>query len=170
MAEEKAEAAEKAAEGAEAPAKGGKGKLLGIIGAVVVLAGGGAAAWFLGFIPHGHKTDAEAKEEVKVERPEIGAIQALDPFIANLADEDGKRYLKATLQLEFFDAKVPEEFHLRLPLMRDLMLTLFTSKTFTEIRTPQGKTLLREEIVNRLNRAMRKDLVKAVYFTEFIVQ
>ena len=45
-----------------------------------------------------------------------------------------------------------------------------TSKTFAEIRTPQGKTLLREEIVNRLNRAMRKDAVKAIYFTEFIVQ
>jgi len=172
MAEEKAEAAAPAAEaGAEAPAKGGKGKLLAIVG-VVVLLGGGAAAWFLGVIPHGGtKHEAEAKEETKqLEQPEVGALQALDPFIANLADEDGKRYLKATLQLEFFDAKVPDEFHSHLPLIRDLLLTLFTSKTFAEIRTPQGKTLLREEIVNRLNRAMRKDAVKAVYFTEFIVQ
>jgi flagellar protein FliL len=171
MAEEKAEAGAAAAEAAaEAPAKGGKGKLLAIVG-VVVLLGGGAAAWFLGVIPHGTKHEAEAKEEVKqLEQPEVGALQALDPFIANLADEDGKRYLKATLQLEFFDAKVPDEFHSHLPLIRDLLLTLFTSKTFAEIRTPQGKTLLREEIVNRLNRAMRRDAVKAVYFTEFIVQ
>jgi flagellar FliL protein len=167
MAEEKAEGA---AEAAAAPAKGGSGKLFIIIGVVVLLGGGGAAAWFLGVIPHGTKHEAEAKEETKVERPDVGALQALDPFIANLADEDGKRYLKATLQLEFFDAKVPEDFHARLPLMRDLLLTLFTSKTFAEIRTPQGKTLLREEIVNRLNRAMRKDAVKAIYFTEFIVQ
>jgi flagellar FliL protein len=169
MAEEKAEAAP-AAGAAAAPAKGGKGMLLAIVGGVVLLGGGGAAAWFLDFIPHGHKTEAAAKEEVKIERPDIGALQAMDPFIANLADEDGKRYLKATLQIEFFDAKVPDEFHQRLPLMRDLLLTLFTSKSFTEIRTPQGKTLLREEIVNRLNRAMRKDTIKAVYFTEFIVQ
>lgn len=169
MAEEKAEAAAAPAE--EAAAKGGKGKLFAIVG-VVVLIGGGAAAWFLGVLPHGTQHDAEAKvkEEAKLEQPEVGALQALDPFIANLADEDGKRYLKATLQLEFFDAKVPDEFHARLPLIRDLLLTLFTSKTFAEIRTPQGKTVLREEIVNRLNRAMRKDVVKAVYFTEFIVQ
>ena len=166
MAEEKAEAAEGAA---EAPAKGGN-KLFLIIGVVVLLVGGGAGAWFAGVIPHGTKHEAEAKEETKVERPDVGALQALDAFIANLADEDGKRYLKATLQVEFFDAKVPEDFHARLPLMRDLLLTLFTSKTFAEIRTPQGKTLLREEIVNRLNRAMRRDAVKAVYFTEFIVQ
>ena len=54
--------------------------------------------------------------------------------------------------------------------MRDLMLTLLTSKLFAEIRTPEGKAVLRAEIINRMNRAVNKDLVKAVYFTEFIVQ
>jgi len=43
-------------------------------------------------------------------------------------------------------------------------------KLFAEIRTPQGKALLRDEIINRMNRVLRKDLVKAVYFTEFIIQ
>jgi flagellar FliL protein len=65
---------------------------------------------------------------------------------------------------------VPADFSARMPLMRDLLLTLFTSKLFSEIRTPQGKALLRDEIINRMNRALNKDLVKAVYFTEFIVQ
>jgi flagellar protein FliL len=163
MAEEKAHAD-------EAPAKGGKGKLLIIVVAVVLLGGGGAAAWFLGFIPHG-ADKAEAKEELHEEhKPAVGALQALDPFIANLADEDGKRYLKATLQVEFFADKVPEEFSARVPQMRDLMLTLFTSKLFSEIRTPQGKAVLRDEIINRMNRTLNHDLVKAVYFTEFIVQ
>jgi len=58
----------------------------------------------------------------------------------------------------------------RLPQMRDLLLTLFTSKLFAEIRTPEGKALLRDEIINRVNRSLRKDVVKAVYFTDFIVQ
>ena len=30
--------------------------------------------------------------------------------------------------------------------------------------------MLRDEIINRVNRALNEDLVKAVYFTEFIVQ
>ena len=54
--------------------------------------------------------------------------------------------------------------------MRDLILTLFTSKRFADIRTIDGKALLRDEIINRANRALRRDLVKAVYFTEFIVE
>ncbi|TMB47562.1 MAG: flagellar basal body-associated FliL family protein [Deltaproteobacteria bacterium] len=66
--------------------------------------------------------------------------------------------------------RVPDEFTARQAQVRDLLLTLFTSKQFAEIRTPQGKALLRDEIINRINRAINHDLVKAVYFTEFIVQ
>src|SRR5581483_8273721 len=123
------------AEEAKSEAAGkGKGKLLVIIvGVVVLLAGGAGAAWLLGFLGHGKS--AEAKQEVKDAPPTVGALLALDPFVANLADEDGKRYLKATLQLEFFEAKVPEEVNQRMPQIRDLLLTLFTSKLFTEIRT-----------------------------------
>ena len=107
---------------------------------------------------------------MKEKQPEVGALLAFDPFIANLADEDGKRYLKATLQVEFFAGRVPDEFTARVPQMRDLVLTLLTSKLFAEVRTPEGKAVLRDEIINRMNRTVGRDLVKAVYFTEFIVQ
>ena len=168
MAEESAQEQPAAAE-TQAPPKQGKGKLLVVVGGVLVLAGGGAgAAWRLGLLSHG--APAEAKEDTKDERPAVGALLPLDPFIANLADEDGKRYLKATLQVEFFASQVPPDFNSRIPQMRDLLLTLFTSKQFTEIRTPQGKALLRDEIINRMNRVLNRDAVKAVYFTEFIVQ
>ena len=103
-------------------------------------------------------------------RPVVGALVPLDPFIANLADEQGTRYLRATLQVELYEARVPDELQARLPQVRDLLLTLFTSKAFAEVRTPQGKAQLREEIVSRINRALQKDLVKAVYFTDFVVQ
>ena len=54
--------------------------------------------------------------------------------------------------------------------MRDLILTLLTSKTFDEIRTPEGKQRLREEIIGRVNQTLDRDVAKAVYFTDFIVQ
>jgi flagellar FliL protein len=122
------------------------------------------AAWRLGLLAE------QSAAEAKLEEPVVGALLPLDPFIANLADEDGRRYLKATLQVEFFGARVPDEFTARVPQMRDLLLTLLTSKFFTEVRTPEGKAVLRTEVVNRMNRTLNKDLVKAVYFTEFIVQ
>ncbi len=167
MAEDEAAAAAEPA----APAKsgGGKKKLLLIAAVAVVLAGGGAGAWF-GFF-RGHRA-AEAKVEPpeSVKLPEHGALVALDPFIVNLGDEDRARYLKATLQLEFYDTKVPEVFPSLVPQIRDLLITLFSSRTFAEVRTPEGKLQLREDAINRINRALNQDLVKAVYFTEFVVQ
>ncbi len=158
--------------GTEAKQKGGSKRLI-IVGAVVLLlGGGGGAAWYLGFLGGGQAEAkaARAGAEQAEDLPEIGALEALEPFIANLSDEAGRRYLKATLQVEFFRGTVPEEFQQRLPQVRDILLTLFSSKTFAEVRTPQGKAILRDEIVTRLNHVVNRDLVKAIYFTEFIVQ
>jgi len=136
--------------------------------AIALAIGGiGAAAWRLGV---GRFTPAPTPAAAAVAGTREGTLEPMDPFIANLADEDGHRYLKATLQVEFYDAVAPPEFHRRLPQARDMLLTLLSSKSFADVRSPQGKAVLREEIVNRLNTVLNEDAVKAIYFTEFIVQ
>ncbi len=186
-----AEEAEKAPEGAEAPKK--KSKLIPMIGSAVVLLGGATAAlWYLGVGPFAGGAPRHAAATAAIEEHGggdhegeghgeeaahggggaggAGGILALEPFIANLADDGGRRYLKATFQIDFGKASVPSTMNARLPQVRDLLLTLFTSKTFDDIRTPEGKQQLREEIIARVNQVLDRDLVKAVYFTEFIVQ
>lgn len=133
----------------------------------LALGGIGAAAWRLGI---GQVAKPATVSAAVVSSAQERALEPMDPFIANLSDEDGRRYLKATLQVEFYDAIVPPEFHRRLPQTRDMLLTLFASKSFADIRSPQGKSVLREEIVNRINTVLDEDAVKAIYFTEFIVQ
>lgn len=185
--------AEKPAEGAEAPKK--KSKLIPMVGSVVVLlAGAVTALWYLGVGPfagesrHAEATAAVAEEghggggghgeEAAADDGHggggggggHGGLLSLEPFIANLADDGGRRYLKATFQVDFGGTEVPAAMNARLPQTRDLLLTLFTSKTFDEIRTPEGKQQLREEIIARVNQVLDRDLAKAVYFTEFIVQ
>jgi flagellar FliL protein len=152
----------------------GGGRRGGIMHAVALacalalaLGGIGAAAWRLGIGQVGPQPSVVA---AAVTNGRDGTLEPMDPFIANLGDEDGRRYLKATIQVEFYDSIAPPEFHHRLPQSRDMLLTLFSSKTFAEVRTPQGKAVLREEIVNRLNTVLNEDAVKAIYFTEFIVQ
>jgi flagellar FliL protein len=169
---------------AEAPKK--KSKLIPMIGsAVVLLAGATAALWYLGVGPFagGAPKHAEATAAIEEGEPggeadaeggehggKPGGLLALEPFIANLADDGGRRYLKATFQIDFGSAAVPASMPTHLPQVRDLLLTLFTSKTYDEIRTPEGKQQLREEILGRVNQVLDRDLAKAVYFTEFIVQ
>jgi flagellar protein FliL len=173
------ETKQEAAGDASAPAKK-RSKLPFIVSAVVLLAGGGAAAWYLGFLPIGangrHAVATAAVEEKGAdghggkEEKGPGPILPLETFIANLADEGGSRYLKATFQIEFLGASVPPDVNGRLPQIRDLLLTLLSSKTFDEVRTADGKQQLREEIIARVNQVLDRDVVKAVYFTEFIVQ
>jgi flagellar FliL protein len=183
MAEEDAKPAE-AAPAAEAPKR--KSKLPLLLSVLVILAGGAAAAWYLGALPIGGKArHAEATAAVPeagggeahdaaahgaTVKGAVGPLLPFEPFIANLADQGGSRYLKATFQLEFLGTTVPAGVDGRLPQIRDLLLTLLTSKTFDEIRTPEGKQQLREEIIARVNQVLERDAVKAVYFTEFIVQ
>lgn len=176
---------------AEAPAAKAKSKLVPMIGsAVLLLAGGTTALWYLGVGPFAGGPPKHAEATAAIEDDHGGGhgskddghgggghggggssrIVGLEPFIANLADDGGRRYLKATFQVDFGGHSVPGSLNERLPQVRDLLLTLFTSKTFDDIRTPEGKQQLREEIIARINQVLDRDLVKAVYFTEFIVQ
>lgn len=178
MAEETEEA--KAPESRDDEVAGEKGKKRGfLLVAIVVLAllaATGAAAYWFGVIPGLGPSTQESLEGgaetggARAKKLSLGPTMALEPFIVNLADPDGKRYLKANIEVEFYGERVPEGMHEVMPQIRDSLLTLLTSKSFEEIRTPDGKQVLREEIIARLNQGLKTDSVKGVYFTEFIIQ
>jgi flagellar FliL protein len=186
MAEEKDGEAKEAAE-----AKGGKSKLLIIlIVAVIVLGAGGGVAYFLG--TRGGADEAEAAKQPAGHGKEkeghgkkagghgdtgghgegegAGSVVALDPFVVNLADEGTQRYLKVSMKLEFLGSQPPPHFSGKQAQIRDLVLTLLSSKSVGDVRTVEGKAQLRDEIIARVNRVLGDDAVKAVYFAEFIVQ
>src|SRR5690242_3850360 len=85
---------------------------------VTIAASVAAIAWWIGVVPQ-----RRAEARLNPPRPIVGALVPLEPFIANLADEQGTRYLRATLQVELYDARVPDEFQARIPQVRDLLLT-----------------------------------------------
>ena len=100
----------------------------------------------------------------------LGPIYPLDTFIVNLADEDGKRYLRITMNLELTQNKFEGQMNHRLPQVRDSILTILPTKRFDDIRTAEGKTLLRNEIITKLNSLFGGESVANIYFTEFVIQ
>jgi len=171
-------AEEKSGEGQEAAPKGGKSKLIIILVAVVGLLGaGGGVAYFLGGGGGGGEAQAAKEPEPHGAAGEAaggghqaGSVVPLDSFVVNLADEDSQRYLKVTMKVEFFSDQIPARFNTRQAQIRDLLLTLLSSKTVDDVRSVEGKSQLRDEIIARVNRVLDDDVVKAVYFAEFIVQ
>jgi flagellar FliL protein len=109
-------------------------------------------------------------QEPPVALPEETSLTALDPFLANLADPSGKRYLRATFEIEVSPPPVVEEMHKKIAQIRDSILLVLTSKSYDEIRTTAGKGALREEIVTELNKILTNGKARQIFFKEFIVQ
>jgi len=115
----------------------------------------------------------EVAEEVPEEEEEditVGEMFPLDTFVVNLADAGGKRYLRATMQLELAPEEHKETFEQRLPQIRDVVLTILPTKEFQDIRTVEGKSALRTEILDKLNELLNGDSIVNIYFTEFVIQ
>lgn len=94
----------------------------------------------------------------------------LEPFLVNLADPSGKRYLKATFVLEVSSPQAVDEAKKKIAQIRDSVLLVLTGKTFDDIRSLEGKTLLRDEILKEINRILDQGKAKKVYFSEFVAQ
>ena len=115
----------------------------------------------------------EIVEEVPKDAEEVatvGEMFPLDTFVVNLADAGGKRYLRATMQLELAPEEHKETLEQRLPQIRDVVLTILPTKEFKDIRTVEGKSVLRTEILDRLNEILNGQAVANIYFTEFVIQ
>lgn len=176
MAEEPKET--KKEEAKEPPKKSRKKLFIIIIGVVVVLLLGGGGYFFL--LRGGGDTKAEAgKEKVdahgkKIEEGEGEAdtgpkIMRFEPFIVNLTKTAGNRYLKVTINIEMDSGSI-EEAKERNAQIRDSIITLLSSKSYSDVGSVSGKYQLRDEIAARINLILSKGKVKSVYFTEFVIQ
>ncbi len=157
---------------AGAEQKSSKKMLIIIIAAVVILLGGGAAAFFLlkGEDPASTTASQPAAAITPMAKGTIGPMVEIEPFIINILDKDGTRYLKAAITLETNNDPAVEEITQRMPQMRDSILLLVGNKTFGELADLQGKLQLRSELRERLNKILTGGRVEKIYFTEFVVQ
>lgn len=159
-------------EGESASPKPSKKKfmLLAIIGVgVVVILAGGFAGWKL-FL---HKSDDAGAAAAKAQHDEekaAGHIMSLDPFVVNLAEPSDVTYLKITINLEVESDEMAAEIQAKTPQIRDAILMLLTSRTAEDVKDTGGKLKLQDDMVARINHFVNTGKVKAVYFTEFVMQ
>ena len=114
--------------------------------------------------------DGEQPDEVASLEQPPGPIFSLDTFIVNLADKGGTRYLRVTMDLELGNSDLEDELYKRLPQVRDSLLMILPNKRFEDISTVQGKTALRDEMLEALNGYLGQGKITNIYFKEFVVQ
>ena len=154
---------------------GSEKKLIIIIAAAVILllAIGGGAYFFLKPAPvEGEIVDPGLAVPVPeiTQSTEIGPMVEIKEFIVNIISEEDRHYVKASFTLELNKEEALEETNKRMPQIRDAILLLVGNKTYEELHDLQGKKQLKAELVSKINSFLQNGRVKAIYFTDFVVQ
>ena len=111
--------------------------------------------------------DGDAEEELEEGEAPLGAIVPLETFLVNLS---GGKYIRAQVQVEFETLDVPRRFYTRAVPVRDGIISMLTQLTAENLETAKGKDKLRAEIRSVINTTLRKEEVRRVYFTQFVIQ
>ncbi|HID35768.1 MAG TPA: flagellar protein FliL [Ghiorsea sp.] len=171
---------EKEGEGV-AKSSGGLLPIITIVLLVVLIGIAGFIAWKMMAMEQISTPQEQAQTEGKVADTEIPEAEDEDPdappiyldiadITINLADADVSRFLRAKIKLELRNEASQARVEQQMIKINDMVLTLLSSKTFAEIRTPQGKYDLKEDIVYRINRLVGGKPVKNMFFTDFVSQ
>jgi flagellar FliL protein len=100
----------------------------------------------------------------------MGPTYHLDPFIVNLADEGGKRFLRVTMELEVKNAEMVNNVESHLPRIKDTILMVLPTKKYADLHTVDGKVALRDQIMKKINGFLKDAPITHIYFTEFVIQ
>lgn len=153
-------------EAVEAAPSTKRGLLIPLVIGVVALGALGAGAWF--FVVPKFFGPAPAKAAAPVEVP-VKATVPLGAVVVNLKGE-ARRYLRVNVSLgvpAFSDGKEIEEHKSQL---LDLLVSALSDAAIDTLTSEEGKSELKDEILERMHDELHLKKVLRVYFTEFVIQ
>jgi len=116
------------------------------------------------------KESSSSVERVSELPQSTGNVLPLPQCVVALSDPAGKRLLKLGMEVEA-NADISVELQtIGAARIRDVVITLLSGKSLTEVQSSEGKVLLRSEVAARLNQILGVPKIQRVYFTEFTVE
>jgi flagellar FliL protein len=101
----------------------------------------------------------------------LGRVIALESVVVNIAQTEGRRYLKATVHVEVpEEEKIVKEVETRKPLVLDTLVATLSKKSLADVTAPEALDRLRAEVLERLTATLGPERVRRVFITEFVVQ
>ncbi len=179
MAEEEKEENQESGGGNENKKGGGNVVLIIVVVLLVlVLAIGGVVAYLMLSGDEAAAADGTQVTQEKVQKKRrsrsddmtVGPMYPLDKFTVNLMSENGRRYLVVKMNLEEDGEELTPELDKKTPLIRDIVISILSSKTVEEITTAKGKAKLKDEIIAQINKHLEDGEIRHIYFTEFVIQ
>jgi flagellar FliL protein len=162
---------EAAASDAAPPKRKSKLPLIAGAAALVLAGAGGGGYWWWS-----HRAPADPNAQAKVEEthdPADAGVVSFEPFVANLADEGGTRFLRTSLKLVVAGAETAKEVgesDVELAQLQSAILEVLTVQTAEQLVTPEGKAALKKQVLEKAGHVLHNAKVTDVLFTEFVVQ
>jgi flagellar FliL protein len=148
--------------------KAKKSNVLKIVIIVVLLLVVVGASTFAGIYFVGLKNSSSTDKPAKVVEV-IEITYALDEFLVNLSDEDG-RILKVNVVISHEEnKKLAEELVLKKPIIRDVVNTSFRSKKSADF-VPTSIDAMKNDLIATINTVLTKGKISHVYFNDIFIQ
>ncbi len=143
-----------------------------IIGlAVVLLAGGGASAYY--FTGMGAPVEdelAEASTEEPVEEVGEALFHNLPPLVVSSNYNGSLRYLQVKLSILTRNEETLTKLQTNTPLIQNSLIMLLDEYKFSELDNIEGKEILRSRAEEEVRGIIKDDGVESVLFTGFVIQ
>jgi flagellar basal body-associated protein FliL len=139
-----------------------------VLGLVVVL---GAGGWFLQpWLPAWARIGkSDAKPEPKPEPP-IKVTVPVASLVVNLGRPETKRYLKISVELGLTSPKHAKEIEEHKSQITDLIISTLAETPVEALGEEDGRTELKQELLEKIHEELKLEEVRRVYFTEFVIQ
>lgn len=155
------------------PAEGKKSKkglvIIILIAIIAICAGAGGTWYFMQMSEDGEGETEKAKPKAKPT-----TFIDLDIFTVNLQPEENNQYLQVGLTVKARESEVVQEIAKQMPLIRNRILMLLSSKKAADISSIAGKQQLSQQVSDEIRQSIdSEDLqedVREVLFTSFVIQ
>lgn len=133
--------------------------------------------------PSGGTAPANSNQAVEAIIEEDSAEEAVDsqsffytirpPFTVNFIASRNAKFLRVSVDLVISSEDAIDHIEDNLPFIKNDFVSLFSSKSFDELKTPEGKEQLRAEALDRVQTILKREtgqpLVKSILFTSFVM-
>lgn len=168
--------------------KSGLVKIIIIVVVAILVLGGtiGATLYFAGVFGGDEEADTEmaqeqdkpAKQEKKDKKPKDSSqvvYHEFDPaFVVNFEDNGVVRFLQIGMSAMTYDPQVVEALKTHDPAIRNNLVLLFSSQTYRDLSTREGKEALRKKALAEIQSILKENGgdagVEQIYFTSFVIQ
>lgn len=124
--------------------------------------------------PEAEKKKPEKKEEKKSEGGHGegggGNVYAIEDIVVNPAGTGGSRFLSVSFGFAVESPSLAKEMEEREAQVRDVLITILSSKTVADLTDPKQKEVMRLQIKKRLSQVLETEELTGVYYTDFVLQ